>query len=164
MIEKIISGGQTGVDRGALDAALALGFPCGGWCPDGRLAADGPLDLRYPLQELAGGGYRQRTRQNVLDSDATLIVYRRWIQPLSGTELTLQFCLQKRKPYVLIDAAHYSPAQAASLIQEFADHFTVRTLNVAGPQETQPSFFRDYSESCIRLLLSQIACPSSTAR
>src|SRR5210317_1948565 len=71
---RIVSGGQTGVDRGALDAALTLGRVCGGWCPEGRLADDGPIPARYPLQELPGGGYRARTRRNVRDSDATLIV------------------------------------------------------------------------------------------
>lgn len=59
MIEKIVSGGQTGVDRGALDAALSLDFPCGGWCPEGRVAEDGVIDARYPLRVLAGGGYRR---------------------------------------------------------------------------------------------------------
>jgi hypothetical protein len=60
----IISGGQTGVDRGALDAGLELGAPCGGWCPDGRKAEDGPIPDRYPLDELKGAGYPEPTRCN----------------------------------------------------------------------------------------------------
>ena len=59
----IISGGQTGVDRGALDAALSLGTPCGGWCPEGRLAEDGVIPDIYPLQVLEGSGYRKRTKK-----------------------------------------------------------------------------------------------------
>jgi hypothetical protein len=73
---KIISGGQTGVDRGALDAALAVKFPCGGWCPADRRAEDGSIPGRYPLTPLPGGGYRERTRQNVIDSDGTATVLR----------------------------------------------------------------------------------------
>jgi len=66
-LAKIVSGGQTGVDRGALDTALDNGFPCGGWCPSGRLAEDGRIPDRYPVTELTGGSYRQRTLRNVVD-------------------------------------------------------------------------------------------------
>ena len=92
MIEKIISGGQTGVDRGALDGALSLNFPCGGWCPEGRLAEDGMIDERYPVQVLAGAGYRQRTKLNVLDSDGTLLIFFDYLVVGGGTEQTLMFC------------------------------------------------------------------------
>jgi hypothetical protein len=74
-LEKIISGGQTGVDRGALDAALEASFPCGGWCPKGRKAEDGPIPARYPLKEMDGPAYRLRTERNVRDSDGTLILF-----------------------------------------------------------------------------------------
>ena len=72
---KIVSGGQTGVDRGALDAALAMNVACGGWCPENRMADDGVIPDRYPVQILANSGYRKRTKQNVQDSDATVIIY-----------------------------------------------------------------------------------------
>lgn len=73
-LEKIVSDGQTGIDRGALDAALAMDFPPGGWCPADRSAEDGPIPAWYPLISLEHGGYRARTRQNVIDSDATVIL------------------------------------------------------------------------------------------
>src|SRR3990167_2671567 len=76
MVQKKKKGGQTGVDRAALDVALELGILCGGWCPNGRKAEDGAIPARYPLQELPSGGYRQRTKRNVRESDGTLILFR----------------------------------------------------------------------------------------
>jgi len=73
-LTKIVSSGQTGVDRGALDAALAAGFACGGWCPGDRRAEDGVIPQKYPMTVLPGGSYRQRTLQNVIDSDGTAIL------------------------------------------------------------------------------------------
>jgi Circularly permutated YpsA SLOG family len=98
-LAKIISGGQTGIDRGTLDMAIACGFPCGGWCPSGRLAEDGRIPERYPLIELKEGGYSQRTLRNVLESDGTVILYFSQIE--GGTEETLLFCINERKPYKL---------------------------------------------------------------
>jgi predicted Rossmann-fold nucleotide-binding protein len=73
---KIISGGQTGVDRAALDVALRHGIECGGWCPAGRLDEFGKIPDHYPVQELQGGGFTERTLQNVKDSDGTVVIYR----------------------------------------------------------------------------------------
>ena len=72
-LKKIVSGGQTGVDRVALDAALSANFPCGGWVPGDRMAEDGAISEKYPMTVLPKGGYRQRTRLNVSDSDGTAI-------------------------------------------------------------------------------------------
>ena len=72
---KIISGGQTGIDRGALDGALAKGVPCGGWCPEGRRAEDGVIPKIYPVRSLAGAGYSGRTLRNVIDSDGTVVLH-----------------------------------------------------------------------------------------
>ena len=74
MLTRIVSGGQTGVDRAALDVALELSIPCGGWCPKGRKAEDGALPARYPLKETPSEEYAQRTTWNVRDSDGTLIL------------------------------------------------------------------------------------------
>ena len=129
---KIVSGGQTGADRAALDAALQTGTECGGWCPEGRLAEDGIILSRYPLSELKGAGYKERTLQNVIDSDGTVIIY---FGALSGgTEKTLLFCLNQKKPYLLIDATELSPDRTAKRIQQFVAVHSIGTLNIAGPR------------------------------
>ena len=73
-LRTIVSGGQTGVDRAALDVAIMLGFAHGGWCPAGRLAEDGPIDAHYALRETASAAYDVRTERNVVDSDGTLVL------------------------------------------------------------------------------------------
>ena len=108
---KIVSGGQTGVDRGALDAALEMEIDAGGWCPENRRAEDGVIADTYPVIALQGSGYRQRTKKNVLDSDATLIIYKGEVS--GGTELTLSFCIKHHKKYLLIDAEMMDEQQAA---------------------------------------------------
>ncbi len=128
----IISGGQTGVDRAALDAALSSGVVCGGWCPPGRTAEDGLIPEHYPLKEIVKGGYRQRTLKNVQDSDATLIIY--FNELSGGTALTVAFCLKQKKPFKLIDGDEIDAQRAAQLIKAFIDRHAVRTLNVAGPR------------------------------
>ena len=128
----IVSGGQTGVDRGALDAAMAFGAPCRGWCPQGRLAEDGVIDQRYPLRELPGGGYLERTRRNVLDSDGTLVVT---FGPASGgTARTIEFCREFGRPMLVVDAAVTDPVAAAGELAGFLDRESIRSLNVAGPR------------------------------
>jgi hypothetical protein len=134
-LAKIISGGQTGIDRGALDAALARGFSCGGWCPSGCLAEDGQIPEHYPVIEIKEGGYSQRTLRNVVESDGTAILY--FAQIEGGTEETLLFCIKKRKPYKLIDAEEVSAERAAFLLASFIRHYGIGVLNVAGPRQSQ---------------------------
>ncbi|NVK39898.1 MAG: hypothetical protein HWE39_01530 [Oceanospirillaceae bacterium] len=152
MLKKIISGGQTGADRAALDAALEAGFPAGGCCPAGRQAEDGPIDARYPLREI-GGGYRARTRRNVEDADGTAIFYSSRLS--GGTELTLLFCIQVGKPYKLIDIDLVTPEQAARLLTVFVSDAGIATLNVAGPRHSGcPSLYAFVTESLGRLIAS----------
>jgi hypothetical protein len=131
-LTKIVSGGQTGVDRGALDAALAAGLPCGGWCPANRRAEDGPIPQRYPLTPLPGGGYRDRTRQNLIDSDGTAILF--FGSLAGGTKLTRDSCMREKKPFVVLDAKLITEAAAAAAIIRFVGENQVSTLNVAGPR------------------------------
>ena len=131
----IISGGQTGVDRAALDAALELGIPCGGWCPEGRLAEDGVIASHYPLKELTGGDYVQRTLRNVSDSDATLVIY--FDQLEGGTKLTVEFCNQKTKPVLTIDANTVKFSAAVGEVLDFTRCYQPKILNIAGPRASK---------------------------
>ena len=150
-LQKIVSGGQTGADRAALDAALSSGFPCGGWCPAGRLAEDGPLSSVYPLEELSGGGYRQRTIKNIESSDGTAIFY--FNRPTGGTELTLVQCIRLHKPYQLIDASEISPGRAGAILQLFAQQNRVVVLNVAGPSEGRTPGTHTYVREAVLSLI-----------
>jgi hypothetical protein len=153
-LRKIVSGGQTGVDRGALDAALARGFPCGGWCPAGRIAEDGRIPLFYPLSELASGGYIERTIKNVADSDGTAIIYFGELD--GGTAQTLVHCKKRRKPYQLVNAADIDEPHAASLIAKFVATNHVTTLNVAGPRQSKAPLAHSYAYNTVTQLLSSI--------
>ncbi len=131
MFTKIISGGQTGVDRAALDVALELGWPCGGWCPRGRRAEDGVLADRYPLVETPAPEYRQRTEWNVRDADGTLVLTRGL--PRGGTRLTTRFAALLSKPCLVLDL---NEMQSPSAVLEWAKAGGVKILNVAGPRES----------------------------
>jgi hypothetical protein len=128
----IVAGGQTGVDRAALDAAAALGLAMGGWCPRGRRAEDGPIPEHYPLRETATGDYPQRTRLNVLMADATLVLS---AQPLSGgTALTARYALQHGRPCLVVDPTEHG---ALETVQVWLSEIEPMILNVAGPRESQ---------------------------
>ncbi len=128
----IVSGGQTGVDRGALDAALAVQFPCGGWCPVGRKAEDGVISDKYPLDVHAGRGYRPRTLANVRDSDGTLIVFSQKLS--TGTKLTRDLCVREKKPFLAVDASQVGVKQAVSSTMQFIAEHAIAVMNVAGPR------------------------------
>jgi predicted Rossmann-fold nucleotide-binding protein len=130
LFEKIISGGQTGVDRAALDAAMELGIPCGGWCPQGRRAEDGRIPDHYPLQEASSPDYPVRTRLNVEDSDGTLVITAG--SPKGGTALTLKLARKFHKPFLLVDLTRKTDPSA---VWQWINETHVRILNVAGPRE-----------------------------
>ncbi|HUW38608.1 MAG TPA: putative molybdenum carrier protein [Rhodocyclaceae bacterium] len=139
-ISRIISGGQAGVDRAALDWALEHGLPHGGWCPKGRIAEDGPLDSRYALQETESAGYRQRTRQNVIDSDGTLIL--NCGELTEGSLTTLRFAERFEKPCLVVQLDEDIPAGARRAIEWIRTN-GIAVLNVAGPRESKsPGIYR----------------------
>lgn len=129
---RIISGGQTGVDRGALDAALDLGLQAGGWAPKGRRAEDGMVPERYPMQETGSREYEQRTEWNVRDSDATLVLCTG--RPEGGTANTIELAHKLQKPVFVVDLL--KPRNLPS-IQFWLEYEKVRVLNVAGPRESK---------------------------
>jgi hypothetical protein len=135
MIEKIISGGQTGVDRAALDVAIELKIPHGGWCPKERLSESGTIPFHYSLQETETSDYSERTKLNIRDSDGTLIIVPKLpVDVTDGTILTIQEVQDKRKPYYLFDL---SGKEDLSSISVWLKKNNIRILNVAGPRESQ---------------------------
>jgi hypothetical protein len=128
----VVSGGQTGVDRAALDVALELGLGCGGWCPKGRLAEDGRLPQRYPLRETPSAVYAQRTAWNVRDSDATLILTQGELA--GGTAQTVEWARRLGRPALILDLTE-RPDPA--IVRGWLRDRQVATLNVAGPRESR---------------------------
>jgi Circularly permutated YpsA SLOG family len=147
-LSKIISGGQTGVDRGALDAALVAGFVCGGSCPADRGAEDGEIPERYPLTplpdpvvvgvlqasstRLVAEGYRARTLKNIQDSDGTVILFSGTLS--GGTLLTQKLCMREKKPFIALDAQAMTKLRAADTVAQFVEEHIIEVLNVAGPR------------------------------
>jgi hypothetical protein len=131
-VEKIVSGGQTGADRAALDFALAHGIPHGGWCPSGRRAEDGPLENCYALRETPDEEYSQRTEWNVRDSDGTVVFS---VAPAlsGGSKLTAELAQRLGKPCLHVSESVHGAAGAQRL-QEFVQRHHIRVLNVAGPR------------------------------
>ena len=137
IVARIVSGGQIGVDRAALDAAIRLGIPCGGWVPRGRRAEDGPLADRYPMQEIKSRAYALRTQRNVEDSDAALILCRG--RPSGGTALTVACAAALGRPYRIVDL---QDAPVPADIRKWLRDNAVSVLNVAGPREsTSPGIY-----------------------
>ena len=154
MFHTIISGGQTGVDRAALRAARGLGLSCGGWCPKGRQAEDGVIPREFALTQTDSDDYEVRTRFNVRDSDATLIVSN---GPLDrGTELTAALANQARKPYRVVDLACESTPRATAA---WINTVPGGVLNVAGPRESNCPGIETLAEDWLRALFA--ACTSS---
>ena len=152
---RIVSGGQTGVGRGALDAALDRQSPVGGWCPGNRKAEDGRIPDRYPLQELPSSGYIERTRRNIVDSDGTVIVYFEF--PTGGTEQTLRFCLEEQQAYMLIDAGEVTVSRAIARVSQFVGLNGIAVLNVAGPRASGDRRGYGYTKRVIGGFLDLVA-------
>lgn len=155
-VEKIVSGGQTGVDRAALDAALALGISRGGWCPKGRRAEDGPIPARYPLCETEAKSYAERTRLNVRDSDATLVLFHGLTsgEIAGGTGYTIEVAKKLGRPALVIDLAAGSPEAGIAAARAWLATNGVRILNVAGPRESEAPGVGAAAASFLDALLS----------
>jgi hypothetical protein len=130
-IPKIISGGQTGADRAALDWALSRKLPCGGWCPKGRKAEDGTIPEIYPLRESTSTSYLQRTEWNVRDSDGT-VVFSLAPKLTGGSLKTVEFARKHNKPWIHVSAVDPDPA---GRLQRFLEVNVIDTLNIAGPRK-----------------------------
>ena len=146
-LEQVVAGGQTGVDRAALDVALELGIACGGWCPKGRRAEDGSIPESYPLKESPTANYAERTALNVKDSEGTLILSRGALR--GGTALTKTFAERYRRPCLVVDLRNATTQP----IHEWLEANSIRVLNVAGPRESsQPGIARQ-AAAFLRTLL-----------
>jgi hypothetical protein len=133
--KKIISGGQTGVDRAALDACLEAGFPCGGWCPAERKAEDGAIPAHYPLQEIWSSNYDDRTKKNIRESDATMIIYEGKLS--GGTLLTHNYANEIGKPVFLFKVSPFFIEETLGQLLHFIEINHVETLNIGGPRASQ---------------------------
>ena len=154
IFSKIISGGQTGVDRAALDVVLELGIPCGGWCPKGRKAEDGPIDPRYPLNETRSPNYPLRTEKNIRESDGTLILTKGPVN--GGTALTVRLAIEYKKPHLIIDLYNKIDPR---MVREWGEENKIKILNVAGPKESEVPGIHEKAVDFLKLIFSKIHLP-----
>lgn len=146
-LKKIISGGQTGADQAALDVAISLGIPHGGWIPKGRKTEAGTLPDKYKLKEMSSSSYSERTEQNVIDSDGTLIISHGKLS--GGSLLTLEFAKQHKKEWLHIDLKINKGYSAAQFIKTWINQNNIKVLNVAGPRASEdPNIY----ENTVKLL------------
>ncbi|NCB43398.1 MAG: hypothetical protein EOM59_12375 [Clostridia bacterium] len=132
LVKKVISGGQTGVDRAGLDAAIELGIEHGGYAPKGRKAEDGQIPAKYNLEELTRGGYPTRTKKNIKSSDGTVIFCQG--KPSTGTKLTVDYAKAMKKPCLVLDLDAVIVPTAVERIREWIARENIQILNVAGPR------------------------------
>jgi hypothetical protein len=163
VIKKIISGGQTGADQGALDAAIKLGIPHGGWIPKGRLTEKGPLPDKYDLTEMPDTSYALRTEQNVIDSDGTLIISHDELS--EGSDYTRKMAIKHHRPWLHINLNKTPAFKATNLISSWIKENTIEILNVAGSRESKDNLiYQDISkiiESVYYLELIENSRPES---
>jgi hypothetical protein len=156
VLQKIISGGQTGADLAALDAAIKFGMPHGGWVPKGRKTENGVLPLRYQMEEMKTGLYSRRTRQNVLDSDGSVIFF---YEKLSGgTKYTWKMARKHKKPFILINLSEVPGFLAVSVIWSWICEYPVSVVNIAGPRSRKSPKVYDavkFIVGCVALLASR---------
>jgi hypothetical protein len=163
MLKKIISGGQTGADQAALDVAIKLGIPYGGWIPKGRITEKGVLDPKYKLNEMETTNYNKRTEQNVIDSDGTLIISHGRLT--GGSDYTREMALLHHRPWLHIDLNKTGAFQAAGKIKSWITENEIEVLNVAGPRASKnPAIYQatvDIIETVFYLDLIDDTIPAS---
>ncbi|MFO7934259.1 MAG: putative molybdenum carrier protein [Bacteroidales bacterium] len=148
---KLVSGGQTGIDRAVLDFCLDHGIPCGGWCPAGRKAEDGIIDEKYPLKELPEASYGKRTAANVRDSDATVILFPGEME--GGTLKSFEFVIKEKKPFLLLDMSILDATTAADRLRRFLESYAPSTVNFSGPRHSQWEEGYGYCYAILQLVL-----------
>ncbi len=134
LLKKVISGGQTGVDRAGLDAAMDAGIPAGGFCPRNRTAEDGVIPEKYPLEEIESDEYHIRTEKNVIESDGTLILNKGALS--EGTRLTYDYTVQYGKPSLVVQLDAEKLMEPANVVRWIYGQ-QIKILNVAGPRESK---------------------------
>lgn len=170
MLKKIVSGGQTGVDRAGLDAAIAAGFAIGGWCPRGRRSEDGRIPDKYPLQETDARSYAVRTEWNVRDSDGTLIIVMNKVS--GGTRLTIDHARRQNKPSIVahlrpdqhpdLFATTFDPNDNVTAITDWLCEQQITVLNIAGPRGSSDPDVYSEARSFLDELLSTIVSLQKT--
>ena len=157
-LRKIVSGGQTGVDRAALDAGLNHDVPVGGWCPRGRRAEDGVIPDRYPLKETPSDAYEQRTAWNVRDSDGTLIITSGGLE--GGTALTMTEAKRQGRPVLHVRTTDAVPIP---MIRAWGEDHDIRVLNVAGPRASEAEGIYEKARRILDALLEKLQGPDADA-
>jgi hypothetical protein len=153
IISKIISGGQTGVDQAALDVAIALGIPHGGWVPKGRKTENGALPDKYRLKVMPTSSYAKRTEQNVIDSEGTLIIS---LGPLTGgSELTHKTAILHDRPCLHIDLATLNTHQAVKTVRSWIVRHGIEILNIAGPRASENTEIYDMTTKILKAVLGK---------
>lgn len=153
---KVISGGQTGADRGGLDAAIALGIEHGGWCPKGRIAEDGRIPVKYQLQEMPTASYNERTKANVIDSEITLIFYQGVLN--GGSRYTKDCCLKYNKDKIILNLKDYEGWTyrkiADIIIPALEKQFLI--INVAGNRESKAPGIHEAVKQIMHFVLKEL--------
>ena len=152
-ISKIISGGQTGVDRAALDAAISLGLEHGGFCSKGRVAEDGIIPLEYKMDELDTEEYSARTMKNVQCSDGTIILHKGEIT--GGTAFTEAFCKINKKPLLIINILDEFKKIRVNF-NNWLDKNTISILNISGPRESEAHMYKRVNVILMELLINHV--------
>jgi hypothetical protein len=152
LIDRIVSGGQTGADRAALDFAIRHKIPHGGWVPKGRLAEDGPLPAKYKVQEMPTDSYQDRTEQNVIDSDGTVIISHGKLT--GGSAYTRKMAKYYGKPCLHVDLKKLDVLPAAVELLTWINERGIKVLNVAGPRASKdPKIYKLVKEVLESLLI-----------